>query len=356
MKKIISNVIVLFITIVFTGTSVFAQVAPWSKNAEGKFVNGNGEVMEGATMKGIDVSKWNGDIDWQKVLNSDVDFAIIRCGYGDNITSQDDAFWQKNATECEKYGIPYGVYIYSYAQTTKQALSEADHVLRLVKGRKLTFPIYYDMEDKTQEKLTTTQRGELATTFLNEISKAGYPCGVYANLNWWNNLLPETLGANTTMYKWVAQYNNVGTTYKGSYQMWQCTSQGRVDGIYGDVDINFWFGEYDKDKLLSYIPPKAVPKKVTAPKNTKIKSIKKGTKKLTVKVKKVSSAKGYRIQYSTSKKFKNKKNKYSTKTTVTIKKLKKKKTYYLRTKAYKLDSKKKVYSNKWSAVKKAKTK
>ena len=100
-----------------------------------------------------------------------------------------------------------------------------------------------------------------------------------------------------------------------------------------------------------------VVKKVTPPKRATIKSIKKSKKKLTVKIKKVSSAKGYRVQYSTSKKFKKTKNKYTKKTSITIKKLKSKKTYYIRVKAYKLDAnKKKIYSKKWSKTKKAKTK
>ena len=80
-------------------------------------------------------------IDWNAVKNSDVEYVIIRCGYGDNYTSQDDKQWLRNVSECERLGIPYGVYIYSYAQTTAQAKSEADHVLRLLKGHNPTYPV-----------------------------------------------------------------------------------------------------------------------------------------------------------------------------------------------------------------------
>lgn len=335
------------------------KVEPWGKNSKGQFVNGNGKVIAGATMKGIDVSHHQGKIDWSKVAKSDVDYAIIRCGYGDNIKSQDDKYWSRNVAECEKYNIPYGVYIYSYAETTKQAKSEAEHVLRLIKGHTLNFPIYFDMEDAVQAKLSKSQRENIANTFLNTIQAEGYECGIYANLNWWNNYLPGSLAEKTT-WKWVAQYNNNACTYDGTYQMWQCTSVGRVDGVAGDVDVNFWFGPV-RSRLynIQNLPKVGQPKPVTAPKRVTIKSVKAGKKKATVKWKKVSGAKGYKIEYSTKKSFKKKytKSKTTTKTKIIIKKLKKKKTYYFRVKAYKTDAaKKKVYSKKWSKVKKVKIK
>ena len=98
----------------------------WEK-VNGKFMNSNGEVIPGATKKGIDVSVHNGKIDWQKVKNDGIDFAIIRCGYGQNMTSQDDVYWEYNVSECERLGIPYGVYLYSYANTLAKAKSEAQH-------------------------------------------------------------------------------------------------------------------------------------------------------------------------------------------------------------------------------------
>ena len=92
-------------------------------------MSSNGTPIPGATKKGIDVSVHNGKIDWQKVKNDGIDFAIIRCGYGQNMTSQDDAYWEYNVSECERLGIPYGVYLYSYANTLAKAKSEAQHVL-----------------------------------------------------------------------------------------------------------------------------------------------------------------------------------------------------------------------------------
>lgn len=88
-------------------------------------------AVSGTVAKGIDVSQWNGTIDWQKVKNAGVDYAIIRCGFGMNQTNQDDTKWKENADACTKYNIPFGVYIYSYATDTSRAKSEAEHVLRL---------------------------------------------------------------------------------------------------------------------------------------------------------------------------------------------------------------------------------
>ncbi len=341
-------------------------VEPWGKNAQGQFVNGNGEVISGATMKGIDVSHHQGVIDWSKVANTDVDFAIIRCGYGDNITSQDDRYWTQNVAGCETYGIPFGVYIYSYATTIEQAQSEAEHVLRLVNGHTLNFPIYFDMEETAQANLSDALRRDIANTFLKAIDAAGYECGIYANLNWWNNYIHSDISNNLLWYKWVAQYNNSACTYGGIYQMWQCTSDGTVDGINGRVDLNFWFGavrtrSYNIKRAVTVEAPATTTttKKVTAPKRMTIKSVKKGKKKAVIRWKKISAAKGYKIEYSTSKKFTKKKTKTKTtkKTKITIKKLKSKKTYYFRVKAYKVDSsKKKIYSKKWSKVKHTKIK
>lgn len=363
-KKIIAAICFMTAFAVCSSTVQAADVIPWSKTEDGKFVNGNGQIMEGATMKGIDVSKWNGDIDWKKVAESDVDYAIIRCGYGDDFSYQDDEYWEKNVKGCEENNIPYGVYIYSYAKSVEQAKSEFAHVMRLIKGHTLNFPIFLDIEDeKTQgeDALSKSTLTNIINTFVQAIHNQGYEVGIYANLNWWLNRIDASIANNQTWFKWVAQYNNTGTTYQGIYQMWQCTSTGRVDGIYGDVDLNFWFGpvrtrQYNAKNIQLTTPPPSVPKKVTAPAKASIKSLTKGKKKVKVKVNKVSGAKGYQIQYSTKKSFKGKKSVHITARTKTIKKLKSKKTYYFRVRAYKLDGKKKVYSKKWSKVKKVKVK
>ena len=142
-----------------------------------------------ATKKGIDVSEHNRNIDWEKVKAAGIDYAIIRCGYGDNYDNQDDKQWLRNVSECERLGIPYGVYIYSYAQSTDMATSEAQHVLRLISGHKLSYPVYFDMEDNST---LGSDFGAIAQTFCSTVQNAGYTVGVYANLNWWNNYLTDT--------------------------------------------------------------------------------------------------------------------------------------------------------------------
>ncbi|MGN0459297.1 MAG: Ig-like domain-containing protein [Ruminococcus sp.] len=221
----------------------------WKKTDEG-YLNDEGEVIAGATMKGIDVSQWNGDIDWAKVAASDVDYAIIRCGYGDNDEDQDDTYFKKNVEGCIKNKIPFGVYIYSYALNTTMAKSEANHVLRLIKGYNLSFPVYYDLEDNSQLSLSKTTLGNIATTFCNAISAQGYQVGIYANLNWWTNYLTAPAFNNTSWYKWVAQYNSY-CDYTKKYTMWQCCSDGKVSGISGNVDINFWYAAPRSYKYLA---------------------------------------------------------------------------------------------------------
>lgn len=204
-----------------------------------------------ATGVGIDVSVHNGTIDWAKVKAAGVNFAIIRCGYGKNLTSQDDKQWKRNVSECERLGIPYGVYLYSYAISVDRAKDEAEHVLRLLKdcGNNLKYPVYFDLEESAYEYAKQAPLlSEMAFAFCSIISEAGYTPGVYANTNWFNNFLTEPVF--DAWPRWVAQYNRVceykkGSNTNGVYQMWQCTSSGEVDGIDGNkgkVDLNYVLG------------------------------------------------------------------------------------------------------------------
>ena len=217
----------------------------WGK-VDGQFINDRGEVIEGAVRKGVDVSKWQGDINWEKVKNTDVDFAIIRCGYGDNLTSYDDKKWKRNADECTRLGIPFGTYIYSYATSVEEARSEAEHVLRLVKGYNLDYPIYFDMEDDSTVGIGKEKLTEIAKTFCDIITDNGYEVGVYANKYWWTTYLTDPVFEQWD--KWVAQYNSV-CNYDGAYSLWQCASDGKVDGINGNADINFEFAGWRADTI-----------------------------------------------------------------------------------------------------------
>ncbi|MCI6465875.1 MAG: hypothetical protein MSA90_10465 [Faecalicatena sp.] len=217
------------------------------KKVDGVYMNSVGKPIEGAVKKGIDVSEHQAKVDWEKVKADGIEFAIIRCGYGNNFESQDDKQWLTNVSECERLGIPYGVYIYSYAKTEAEAKSEAEHVLRLISGRNLAYPVYFDMEDKSTANLSSEVKGKLAKTFCDTISSAGYSVGIYANLNWWTTMLTDPVFENTSWSKWIAQYNTT-CDYGEDYDIWQCTSSGKIDGIKGTVDLNFWMDMDAVDK------------------------------------------------------------------------------------------------------------
>ena len=209
-------------------------------------------------IKGIDVSVHQGIIDWAKVKADGVQFAILRCGYGSDIKYQDDGQFARNASECERLGIPYGVYLYSYANSIDKANSEADHVLRLIKGCKLDYPVFYDLEDaNTTGKCSKALIADMAEVFCTKIERAGYKVGIYANLNWFNNILTDKIF--DLWDKWIAQYNKE-CTYKGKYTMWQYTSSGKVNGINGNVDMNYCYVDYVSGKTEQKAEQKPVKK------------------------------------------------------------------------------------------------
>lgn len=188
--------------------------------------------------RGIDVSSHQGVINWEAVKGK-IDYAIIRCGYGADRESQDDIYFKRNADECTRLGIPFGVYLYSYADNIDWSNSEVDHVLRLVKGYQLAYPIYYDIEDKVQANLSNEALTDIIVNFCDKLEQHGYYVGVYANLNWWNTKLnSERLEAYA---KWVARYNS---TLGYDAGMWQYTSSGTIDGINGNVDMNYCYVDY----------------------------------------------------------------------------------------------------------------
>ena len=196
-----------------------------------------------ATFTGVDVSHHQGQINWEKVKADGIDFAIIRCGYAEDNPEYDDRYWQYNMSECERLGIPYGVYLYSYAESVKDALSEAEHVLRLIEGCNLSMPVYWDLEDSI---LPMDKLEEMSIAFCGRISEAGYPVGIYANLNWWTYYLTEPCYDN--WHRWVARWNE-SCGYDGELAIWQYYNKGVVDGISGDVDMNFLIGTPDDHKV-----------------------------------------------------------------------------------------------------------
>ena len=208
-------------------------------------------------LKGIDVSYAQGNINWEKVKASGIAFAILRCGYGQDIMSQDDKFFERNAKACEELNIPYGVYLYSYATSETGAIGEAKHTLRLLKGKKLSYPVFYDLEDESTGKCTNSEILKIAKAYVAELEKEGYKVGIYANKHWFTSKLTQKWYDNYP--KWVAQYNNE-CTYKGTYDMWQYTDKGKVSGISGNVDMNYCYTEFAAETKPN-APVQEAPKK-----------------------------------------------------------------------------------------------
>ena len=192
-------------------------------------------------LKLIDISYHNGEIDFAKV-KTQVDGAVIRCGYGDNAESQDDKKFKEYTEACITHDIPFGFYLYSYATTMDQAKSEADHCLRLLAPYKdrMSYPVYLDLEKPGTECGAV----ERALTFGEILEREGYVVGIYASEYWWNTYLS---GGSLNRYtKWVAKYgtNDGAPQTRPSVDgtdIWQYTSVGKVNGISGNVDINICY-------------------------------------------------------------------------------------------------------------------
>lgn len=217
--------------------------------------------------KGIDVSYYQGDINWSQAKN-EVEFAIIRCGYGGNSTTQDDKKWERNSSECEKLGLPYGTYLYSYARNMNEALDEAEHVLRLVKNKKLEYPIFYDVESNDYiNQVSNEQLVDQCAAFCNKIEEAGYYVGIYSNRYFLETKLNSS---KLDKYdKWVAEWGE-NPTYNKSFGMWQYTNNDSISGIVGRVDGDIAYLDYPqimKDRNLNHlggnVPPTPEPNNST---------------------------------------------------------------------------------------------
>ena len=206
-------------------------------------------------LNGIDVSVYQGTIDWKKVKSSGIDFAIIRAGYrgyGTNGTLVEDSMFSKNVLGAIANKIDIGIYFYTQAITTDEAKEEAKFVLNLIKkyGIKITYPIAIDTElsnanpqySGRADNLSKQERTKIVKAFCDTIKNAGYIPMIYANKYWLNDNLDMSKLSSYDI--WLAHYTNK-TDYKGNYTMWQYTSTGRVDGISGNVDKSYCYKKYN---------------------------------------------------------------------------------------------------------------
>lgn len=231
------------------GTGNVPSASSTSENAKGadqtnpnawKKVNGvyqmpDGSAIQNVLARGIDVSRWQGEINWSQVAADDVSFVML----GTRSKGAVDPYFHRNIQQASAAGVKVGVYIYSLAVTVEMAEAEADFVLNLIHDYPVSYPVAFDMEDSTQGNLSKEELAAIANAFCKKISDSGYYPIVYANENWLKNKLDMSLMDYPV---WVARYSA-----RPSYQnpvMWQATSTGSVKGINGNVDIDFQFKDF----------------------------------------------------------------------------------------------------------------
>lgn len=200
-----------------------------------------------ATGLGIDVSKWQKEIDWEKVKADGIDFAIIRCGYRGSASGclVEDPYFEQNIKGATAAGIKVGVYFFTQAISAVEAVEEASMVVSLIRDYELDYPVFIDTESAggngRADALDKETRTEICEAFCATVRNAGYQSGVYASRNWYNKMVDVDHLERFVI--WLAEYRKV-PLYEGYYHMWQYTSKGKVDGIEGNVDLNISYLGY----------------------------------------------------------------------------------------------------------------
>lgn len=233
------------------GVSADGIWGPNTSKAFQKWLNNNKtlpkkkEVAPAKTtkIKGMDISTWQGKVttaNFKKAKADGINFVILRIGYTGSESNKPtlDNTFENNYKNAIAAGLPIGIYYYSLATTETKAKEEANWVVKQLKGKKITYPVYIDVEDpKKQAKASKSALATVCNAFCNIVNKAGYTAGVYASLSWFNNKIGNIAAKHS---KWVAQYYNK-CEYKGAYDMWQYTSSGKVAGLSGKIDLNYWY-------------------------------------------------------------------------------------------------------------------
>ena len=207
--------------------------------------NSDGSLNTGSGILGIDVSTWNGNIDWNKVKNSGVSYVIIRTGFRGSTQGSlvEDNKFRQNIQGATNAGLKVGVYFFSQAINEVEAVEEASMVLSQVKGYNLAYPVFIDVEPSggRADALSSGDRTKVINAFCQTIQNGGYKVGIYANKTW----LAQKMNISALSgYKiWLAQYNST-VTYGGRYDMWQYSDKGTVAGINGQVDMNLSYLSY----------------------------------------------------------------------------------------------------------------
>ncbi len=188
--------------------------------------------------KGIDVSQWQGSIDWKKVADAGIQFAIIRCAKWDLSV---DPYFIANYEGAIENGLAVGAYKYSYATTVDDSYAEAIATVQALDGREVQAKVWLDLEDKEQTNLDKELLYQIVKTFLEVVEEAGYEVGIYCNQYWYKSVLTDKIKALTKNW-WIAKWSNKKPEL--GELAWQYSAEGKVDGIRGNVDMDYWYGEF----------------------------------------------------------------------------------------------------------------
>lgn len=186
------------------------------------------------------MSVHNGNINWQKVKNAGIQFAILRAGYGREL-SQKDARFEENYKNAKAAGILVGAYWYSYAMTPEEARLEADVFLSVIEGKQFEMPAYFDLEEKKQFDLGKEKVSAIMRAFLERVESAGYFVGLYGSASSLTTHTADDIKSRYTI--WLAHWTNQ-TDYSGAHALWQYSEKGSVSGISGNIDLDIAYVDF----------------------------------------------------------------------------------------------------------------
>lgn len=222
--KIAKKIICIILILIIASNAVFSVSA-----------------VENYLAKGIDVSYWQSSVDFKKVKQDGIDFAILRVG----TSGGKDSTFENNYKNASAAGIDVGCYFYTYATNVQTAVSEAKKVVEWIGDKKLQYPVYFDIEDSSLESLTNRQRTDICIAFCDEINRSGFLAGIYANSYWLGYLLNRSELEKYEM--WLARWTDSGNPdvdRSEECRLWQYSSTGKVAGVVSDVDMNVSYFDY----------------------------------------------------------------------------------------------------------------
>lgn len=200
-------------------------------------------IGAGAIFEGVDVSVYQGNIDWNRAKADGIEFAIMRAGYGKYV-SQKDKYFDQNMKNAKAAGLPCGVYWFSYALTPEDAIKEADACYEVIKNYKLEYPVSFDMETESQMKLPKETVAQIIEAFCGRMESYGYYTTLYTYASFLNYKVEDRIFDKYDI--WVAHYNTSKPAFNRNYGLWQYSCTGSVQGITGNVDRDYVYLDYER--------------------------------------------------------------------------------------------------------------